>query len=62
MLGEGLRAEPRRELGAQPLADDHTIAVDTDVQLLPATNTLAAVFGRRSLAFAENGKTTAVDD
>ena len=46
----------------QPLADDHTIAVDTDVQLLPATNALAAVSGRRPLAFAEDGETTAVDD
>ena len=46
----------------QSLADDHAIAVDTEVQLLPATNALAAVFDSSPLAFAEDGETAAIDD
>jgi hypothetical protein len=46
----------------QSLTDDHAIAVDTDVQLLPATNALAAVFDSSPLAFAEDGETAAIDD
>ncbi|MFT6081859.1 MAG: hypothetical protein ACJAYX_002001 [Planctomycetota bacterium] len=37
---------------SQSLADDHAIAVDTEVQLLPITNALAAVFSRSPLANA----------
>ncbi|MGK0264212.1 MAG: hypothetical protein ACI8UD_002871, partial [Planctomycetota bacterium] len=37
---------------SQSLADDHAIAVDTEVQLLPTTNALAAVFSRSPLANA----------
>ena len=46
----------------QHLADDYAIAVDTEVQLRPTTNALAAVFSRSPLAFAEDGKPAAVDD
>jgi hypothetical protein len=37
---------------SQSLADDDAVAVDTEVQLLPTTNALAAVFSRSPLANA----------
>ena len=46
---------------SQSLTDDHAIAVDTEVQLLPAANAIAAVFDGSPLALAKDGETAAVD-
>jgi hypothetical protein len=40
---------------SQHLTDDHASLIDTEMQLLPAANALAAVFGRSPLAFPEDG-------
>ena len=47
---------------SQSLTDDHAIAVDTEMQLLPTTNAIAAVFDGGPLTFAEDGETAAIDD